>query len=84
MTFEKINTIEIWAPRYSTGHILIAPYHIMAGVNRIVFTKTKHKPLLMDGARIKSYPMETNGKIGVYCVPIKDFTAEPNNQEKLL
>ena len=79
-----MNTIEIWAPRFSTQDVLIAPYHVQPGVNRIIFTKTwKDKVLLMTGEQIKSYPMQSNGKIGCYAVPVKDFEAEPTNQLKL-
>ena len=79
-----MNTIEIWAPRFSTGHVLIAPYKVVHGMNRIVFTHTmKDKVLLMDGAKIASYPMESNGKIGCHAVPLKDFENEPTKQEKL-
>lgn len=80
-----MNTIEIWAPRFRDKKVLIAPYHVQPGANRVIFTKTmKHLRLLMDGAKIKSYPMESNGTIGCHAVPLKDFTKEETNQEKLL
>lgn len=80
-----MNTISIWAPRFKDKKVLIAPYHVRPGINRIVFTKTmRDKRLLMDGAKIKSYPMESNGTIGVYAVPLGDFENEPTNQETLL
>lgn len=79
-----MNTIEIWAPKFSTQQILIAPYHVQPGLNRIVFTKTwRDKVLLMDAAKIKSYPMQSNGSIGVYAIPIKDFEIEPTGQTDL-
>lgn len=77
-----MNTIEIWAPRFKDMKVLIAPYHVKAGMNRIVFTKTwRDKVLLMDGANIKSYPMEDNGKIGCHAVPVSDFEKEENNKQ---
>lgn len=87
-----MNTIEIWAPRfkdkYGAGRspvVLIAPFHVQPGINRVIFTKTmKHIRLVMDGAKIKSYPMESNGTIGCHAVPLKDFDDEPTNQESLL
>ncbi len=80
-----MNTIEIWAPRFKDMKVLIAPYHVQAGLNRVVFTKTwKDKILVMDGAKIKSYPMESNGSIGCYAVPVADFDKEPTKQERLI
>lgn len=79
------NTIEIFAPRFHDMKVLIAPYKVQPGINRIIFTKTwRDKVLLMDGAKIKSYPMESNGTIGCYCVPVADFQTEPSRQEALL
>jgi len=87
-----MNTIEIWAPRFKDVYgekrspvVLIAPYKVQPGMNRIIFTKTMtDKQLLMDGAKIKSYPMESNSKIGCYAVPLKDFEKEDIGQERLL
>lgn len=74
------NIIKIWAPKFSTQEVLIAPYHVQPGINKVVFTKTRYGALLMDGAKIKSYPMVFNGKIGVHAVPIKDFEHEDSKQ----
>lgn len=86
------NTIEIWAPRFKDKYgatrspvALVAPYRVQSGMNRVVFTKTMlGKHFLMDGAKMKSYPMESNGTIGCLAIPLKDFEREPNNQEQLL
>ena len=76
-----MNTIKIWAPRFKDMVVLIAPYHVKAGVNKIIFTNTwKDKQLLMDGEKIKSYPLESNGKIGCHAVPVKDFDKPETNQ----
>lgn len=78
---EMSNTISIWAPRFKDMKVLIAPHHIQSGVNRIVFTKTwNEKVFLMDGEKIKSYPMESNGSIGCHVVPVNDFEKEPTRQ----
>jgi len=78
------NTIEVWAPRFHDKKVLIAPYKVQNGMNRIIFTKTmRDKRLLMDGAKIKSYPMESNGTIGCHAVPMKDFEMEKTDQEEL-
>ena len=77
-----MNTISIWAPRFKDMKVLIAPYHVQAGMNRIVFTKTwRDKVLLMSGEQIKSYPMEWNGKIGCHAVDVSDFDKEENNKQ---
>ena len=77
-----MNTIEIFAPRFHDMKVLIAPYHVKTGMNRIVFTKTwRDKVLLMDGANIKSYPMEWNGTIGCHAVPVDAFDKEENNKQ---
>lgn len=79
-----MNTIEIWAPRFKDMTVLIAPYHVQPGINRIVFTKTwRDKVLLMDGDKIKSYPMQDNGKIGCHAVPVKDFDKAETKQATL-
>lgn len=79
-----MNTIEIFAPKFKTKEVLIAPYRVASGINRIVFTKTwQGVELYMDGERIKSYPIQSNGTIDVHAVPIADFD-KTSNQGKLL
>ena len=76
-----MNEIKIWAPRFKDMVVLIAPHHIKPGMNKIVFTKTwRDKILLMDGDKIKEYPMESNGSIGCHAVPVKDFDKPEGNQ----
>lgn len=64
--------IEIWAPRYKDRKVLIAKYKVQ-NHNEIVFTKAKH---LMDhtwyisGADIAKCPLETNGTLACYAVPV--------------
>lgn len=80
-----MNKIEIWSPRFKDMTVLIAPYKVQPGMNKIVFTKTwQDKVLLMDGARIKTYPMQSNGTIGCYAVPVRDFDKEQTGQLELL
>lgn len=68
------NTIQIKAPRFSRRDVLVAPWRVQPGINRIVFTETwKDKELFMDGNQMKSYPMEGNGKIECLAIPIRDF-----------
>lgn len=80
-----MNTIEIWAPKFSNMTVLIKPYRIRDGMNRVVFTKTwRDKVLLMDGERLRSYPIEGHGASGCHAVPVKDFDKEPSKQLTLM
>lgn len=79
------NTIEIWAPRFKDLKVLVKPWRIKPGVNRVVFTKTwLDKILLMDGDKMKTYPIEGHGATGVHVIPVKDFDRADTGQEKLL
>lgn len=79
-----MNTIEIWKPRYHDMTVLIAPYRVKDGVNRIIFTKTyPNKELFMDGAKIRTYPKQPNGKISCYAVPFIDFEVFEREDKQL-
>ena len=65
-----MNHIEIWEPRYSRKDVLIAPSKVKNGWNRITFTKAKMNDLYLTGEEIRSYPLESNGKIACYAVPL--------------
>ena len=68
--------IEIWQPRWHDRKVLIAKYKVNEGKNRIKFTKAKRlmgKTFELEGGEIKSYPLETNGKIDCYAVPLDKF-----------
>jgi len=65
--------IEIWQPRFKDSTVLIAKYKVNKGKNRISFTKTKcYQGMVfeLEGDDISSYPVETNGKIPCYAVPL--------------
>lgn len=64
--------IKIWEPRWHDRVALIAKYKVKDGPNTIKFTKgsLRGKMYTMDGADIRSYPLETNGKIPCYAVPL--------------
>lgn len=79
-----MHTIEIFAPRFHDKVVLIAKYKVVDGPNKIVFTKTwKDKVMYMDGAKIKTYPLESNGTIPCYAVPAKDFEQEITQKHEL-
>ena len=67
--------IKIWMPRYKDRVVLIAKYKIGTH-NEITFTKAKHLAgmvFYMSGTEIASHPLETNGKIPCYAVPIDEL-----------
>ena len=70
--------IEIWEPRWHDRVVLIAKYKVVSGRNVIKFTKgsMKGKEYEMDGIAIREYPLETNGKIKCYAVPLAILTGE--------
>mgnify|MGYP001360961188 CR=1 FL=1 len=64
--------IEIWKPRWHDKKVLIAKYKVQ-DVNEIVFTKTKcfkGKTFRVLGNDIVKYPVESNGSILCYAVPL--------------
>ncbi len=70
--------IEIWQPRWHDRKVLIAKYKVKED-NDIVFTKTKcykDKVFSLKGDVIRGYPLETNGKIQCYAVPLECFKEE--------
>jgi hypothetical protein len=66
--------IEIWEPRWKDRTALIAKYKVTQGVNEIVFTKAKclkGKVFTIEGSEIAKYPIESNGTIPCYAVPME-------------
>ena len=66
--------LEIWQPRYIDKKVLIATFKVQDGDNVIMFTRDKKlagKEFHIDGAVIRQCPVETNGKIDCYAVPMK-------------
>jgi hypothetical protein len=77
-----MNKLEIWAPRWKDRKVLIAKYKVQEN-NQIVFTKTntlKDKEYFMKGAKIAKYPIEDNGKIACYVVPLDDLETLHNGR----
>lgn len=85
--------LNIWAPRYSSAYTeteervaLLAKYKVDAGSPVIIvnFTKAKH----LEGQRYcikktdaQQYPIDTNGKIECYAVPMSAFDSWETAQE---
>lgn len=66
--------IDIWQPRWKDRTVMIAKYKVGTH-NLINFTKT---PTMKDeyylsGATITKFPLETNGKVECYCVPLDEL-----------
>lgn len=66
--------IEIWQPRWKDRTVLIAK-HKVGTHNEITFTKAPTYPhkYYLSGKTIQSSPLDTNGKIDVYAVPLKEL-----------
>lgn len=67
--------IEIWQPRWHDRKVLIATYKVTAE-NEIIFTKAPSLPgrYRIGGDVVRSCPVETNGAISVYAVPLDKLT----------
>lgn len=66
--------IDIWTPRYHDRKVLIAKYKVQTN-NLIEFTKAKHLKGMkfeMSGADIAKHPIESNGKLECYAVPLDE------------
>ena len=75
--------IEIWNPRWHNKTVLIAKYKVVSGINKIKFTKAKcfnDKVFEVDGDIIRSYPLETNGTILCYAVPLDKIVGEQKEE----
>lgn len=68
--------IEIWEPRWHDRTVLIAVHKVSSGLNEIKFTKTpslEGKIYTLPSETIRKYPIESNGKINCYAVPLGEF-----------
>ena len=67
--------IEICAPRWRDRVALIAKYKVTPGVNKIQFTKagSYNGIYSVDGEVIRKSPIDTNGRIDCYAVPLDEL-----------
>jgi hypothetical protein len=88
--------MEIWAPRYSSAYTetgervaLLAKYKVdkSTPIIRVEFTKAKHlvgQRFAIARDKVWKCPIDTNGKIPCYAVPMSEFdswqTYEESNQ----
>ena len=70
--------IDIWQPRWKDRKVLIATYKVKPGKNKVTFSKTKCLPGVyeVEGKDIVKYPVESNGTIGCYAVPLDVVVGE--------
>lgn len=75
-----MNQIKIWSPRWHDRKVLIAKYKVQS-MNEIVFTKgtLKDKRYSLSGAEIVRHPIESNGTISCYAVPLEVVMGEKNS-----
>ena len=77
--------ISIWSPRYKDKHgeldepvVLLARYkvHHASSIMLVEFTKAKHligQKFAITRDKVQRYPIDTNGKIQCYAVPLSAF-----------
>ena len=71
--------IRIWEPRYHDRVVLVAKHKVKDGVNKIIFTKSKSlkgKTFELTGDFIRNCPLDSNGKIPCYAVPLEEFAID--------
>ena len=70
-------SIQIWEPRWHDRMVLIAKYKVRDS-NQIEFTKGTYKgnSYAVSGADIRKCPIENNGTIDCYAVPLNVVMGE--------
>lgn len=77
MTVSRVtafNKIEIWQPRWKDRKVLLATFKVKQD-NIVVFTKAPSLKgeFYISGETARKYPVETNGTIGCFAVPLSEF-----------
>lgn len=73
--FTPVNKLDIWMPRYKDRVVLLAK-HKIGTHNEVTFTKAPHMgkaPYYISGEKAKQFPIESNGKISCYAVPVSEL-----------
>jgi len=75
-------TIPIWEPRWHDRVVLVARYKVKED-NEILFTRgaLNGNRYPIKGSDIRKYPLESNGKIACYAVPLEVVTGETTKGE---
>lgn len=69
-----VQSLEILQPRWKDRRVLLAKYKVGTH-NRVVFTKapTLAGEFYISGAKASTYPLETNGKLMCFAVPLDEL-----------
>lgn len=69
-----VQVISIWQPRWKDRKVLIAKWKV-GQHNKITFSKTKSMPgeYYLPGSLVTKCPLESNGKIQCYAVPMDEL-----------
>lgn len=69
-----VQVIDIWQPRWKDRKVLIAKWKV-GQHNKITFSKTKSMPgeYYLPGETVRKCPLESNGKIQCYAVPMDEL-----------
>lgn len=68
--------LDIWEPKYSTMEVLLATRKI-GERNRVNIQKGAYKgQYFVSGDIVRSCPIQSNGKISVYAVPLSQLERE--------
>lgn len=64
--------ISVWQPRWHDRKVLVAQYKVKKGMNIIKITEgAAQGKYQMSEVAIRSYPLETNGAILCYALPLE-------------
>lgn len=80
-----MNQLVIWQPRWHDSVVLIAKFKVREQ-NEIVFTKAPSLPgsYQLSGEAIRKCPLDTNGRVDCYAVPLDLLLKGENHQTTLL
>lgn len=72
--FTALNELSIWQPRWKDRRVLLAKFKVGTH-NKVVFTKAPSLPgeYYISGEKVRTFPLETNGKISCYAVPLDEL-----------
>lgn len=73
--------IEIWQPRWKDKTVLLAAYKVKGDVTEVIFTKTPslaNKVFKVKSGVVKQCPLESNGKLMCYAVPLDMIIGNDN------
>lgn len=65
--------LKIWQPRWKDRVVLLAKYKV--GTHNTITFKSKSLPgeYYISGAKANSFPLDTNGKLACYAIPLDEL-----------